>query len=106
MIKVNDAFEQIYGWKAEEIVGKAIPFIPAGSKGGAESRLERVKKGEKLVAFETQDKRKDGKIIDVEITVSPIFNRDKQFVALLVFHGTLPKKRKQKNFFAKPISYL
>ena len=98
VIKVNDAFEQIYGWKAEEIVGKAIPFIPAGLKGGAESRLERVKKGEKLVAFETQDKRKDGKIIDVEITVSPIFNRDQQVVALFGISRDLTEEKETEKF--------
>jgi len=36
----NSGAESIKGYKAEEIVGKAIPFIPAGSKGGAESRLD------------------------------------------------------------------
>jgi PAS domain S-box-containing protein len=98
VIKVNDAFEQIYGWKAEEIVRKIIPFIPTDLTGGAESRLERAKKGEKLVAFETQDKRKDGKIIDVEITISPVFNRDQQIVALFGISRDLTEEKETAKF--------
>jgi hypothetical protein len=45
-----------------------------------EMLLTRVGKGEFISDFETQRKRKDEKIIDVSVTISPIYNHDQQII--------------------------
>ncbi|MDH7510979.1 MAG: PAS domain S-box protein [Methanolinea sp.] len=76
----NPAAERIYGYPAGEIIGKDIAILePASLKGEVHRILRQVMTGEPLVAHETRRVRRDGKVIDVSLTVSPICN-DKQKV--------------------------
>jgi PAS domain S-box-containing protein len=73
----NKAAETMFGYTASEIVGHAITRIIPGDRLEEESLiLDRVRRAEKLVHFETKRQRKDGRIIPVSLTVSPI--RDHQ----------------------------
>lgn len=76
----NPAAERIYGYRAGEIIGRDITILePPFLKGEVHRILKQVMSGESLIAHETRRVRKDGKVIDVSLTVSPIFN-DKQMV--------------------------
>jgi PAS domain S-box-containing protein len=76
----NPAAERIYGYPAGEVIGRQIAILePPSLKGEVHRILKQVMAGEPLVAHETQRVRKDGKVIDVSLTVSPIIN-DKQKV--------------------------
>lgn len=76
----NPAAERIYGYPAEEIIGRDVAILePSSLKGEVHRILRQVMSGEPLIAHETRRVRKDGKVIDVCVTVSPIFN-DKQKV--------------------------
>jgi two-component system, LuxR family, sensor kinase FixL len=69
----NSGAETIFGYSAEEIVGRSIATLqPADQKGEDASTLARLKAGEKIEHFETRRQRKDGAIIDVSLTVSPL----------------------------------
>jgi len=69
----NNAAEAIFGYPADEIAGKSIEvLLPPGVVTEERSILRRVKSGEKVEHFETQRRRKDGTIIDVSVTISPV----------------------------------
>ncbi|MEW6438462.1 MAG: PAS domain S-box protein [Pseudomonadota bacterium] len=69
----NSGAKTIFGYTAEEIVGQSIATLqPANQKGEDASTLARLKAGEKIEHFETRRQRKDGAIIDVSLTVSPL----------------------------------
>jgi two-component system, LuxR family, sensor kinase FixL len=71
----NRGAEIIFGYRAAEIVGKPISMIaPPGKEAETSAILDRIKRGEKVEHFETQRLRKDGEIIDVSITVSPVWD--------------------------------
>lgn len=75
----NRGAERIYGYTSEEMVGSSIRTIfPDGEDGDRELQevLARIKKGEHIVHYETKRKRKDGIIIDVSLTISPIFDEN------------------------------
>jgi PAS domain S-box-containing protein len=71
----NKGAEHVYGYSAEEVLGKPV-FILAPSHLAEETKKlsERIKKGEKIRRFATSRLRKDGKKIVVAITLSPIFD--------------------------------
>jgi PAS domain S-box-containing protein len=69
----NPAAERLYGYTAEEAVGRHVSFLmPDDLKHEAEVILGRVRLGEHLEAHETRRVRKDGTELDVALTISPI----------------------------------
>ena len=69
----NAGAEHMYGYTAGEMVGHNIAeIIPPDRAGELEPILTRLRRGERGAPFETQRVRKDGSIIDVSVSVSPI----------------------------------
>src|SRR4030095_7927793 len=73
----NNSAERIFGYSAEEMVGQSIAKLsPPGRLNEEAQILARLQQGERVDHFETQRQRKDGKLIDVSLTISPIRNAD------------------------------
>jgi two-component system, LuxR family, sensor kinase FixL len=73
VISWNKAAAAMFGYTADEIVGHPITaIIPQDRLDEEVLILDRVRRGERLVHFETERQRKDGTIIPVTLTVSPI----------------------------------
>jgi len=71
----NRAAENIFGYAAQEMVGQSISILlPPGLEDEENRILERIRAGEKIDHFETRRRRKDGAIVDVSVTISPIYN--------------------------------
>jgi PAS domain S-box-containing protein len=69
----NPAGQQLYGYSAEEMIGRPKSLlIPADRQGELPAAIERIRRGERVAPYETVRVRKDGSLIDVSITVSPI----------------------------------
>jgi PAS domain S-box-containing protein len=69
----NPAAARLYGYTAEEAVGRHVSFIvPPDHKDEEKVILDRVKRGERLDTYETERIRADGARISVSLTVSPI----------------------------------
>ena len=63
----------MFGYTAEEMIGQPITAIIPPERLDEEALiLERVRLGDRLVHFETERRRKDGSIIPVTLTISPI----------------------------------
>ena len=73
----NNGAEKIYGYSASEAIGRNISLlIPENYPDDTSLMLENIRKDVKVFNHETKRLTKDGKIIDVSITVSPIINSD------------------------------
>ena len=70
----NKGAERIYGFTKEEVLGKFLPFIPEFLIDPEWENNQKMRNGEVLRRIETFRKRKDGKIITVSLTLSPIKN--------------------------------
>ena len=69
----NPAAERVYGYSAREANGRSILIIvPPDKEEEFLHILERIKQGERIDNFETTRRRKDGALIDVSVTTSPI----------------------------------
>jgi PAS domain S-box-containing protein len=77
----NAGAERIFGYRAEEMIGKPITLlIPADHDDEEAQIINRLKRGERIEHYETQRRRKDGSIIDISLTVSPIVNHRGQII--------------------------
>lgn len=77
----NGAAEKLFGYTADEMVGRSIlVLIPDHMQGEEADIIERVRSGDRVASYETTRRRKDGTLISVSLTVSPIKNSRGQIV--------------------------
>ena len=69
----NPAAERIYGYTAEEAVGRPIAILIPRDRSGEERRiLDQILKGDPVDHYETERVAKDGRVLTVSLTVSPL----------------------------------
>lgn len=72
----NPAAERILGWSAADMIGKSIlTIIPSDLHEEEDRILERIRAGAVVHRFETRRLHKDGRLVPLEVTISPV--RDK-----------------------------
>jgi PAS domain S-box-containing protein len=71
----NPGAERLFGYTAEEVIGKPITIlIPPDRQDEETEIMARIWRGERVDHYETIRQRKDGSLIDISLTVSPIKN--------------------------------
>ncbi len=73
----NQGAERLYGYSAEEAVGQPVNIlIPENRENEEPLILERIRRGETVEHYETVRRRKDGTLVDISLTVSPLKDTD------------------------------
>jgi PAS domain S-box-containing protein len=73
----NKGAEQLFGYVAAEVIGKAVNIlIPADRQDEEPAILERIRRGERVDHYETVRLRKDGALLDISLTISPVKGAD------------------------------
>jgi len=72
----NPAAEKIFGWTADEAVGRVIPVVRDGEMDELKALIERVWSGEIIRNMEVRRQRKDGSILTVSLSAAPIRGHD------------------------------
>ena len=71
----NAAAQRLYGYTPEEAIGRDVNIlIPPSSHGEEREILGRIMQGERISHYETRRLTKDGRIVDVSLTVSPVLS--------------------------------
>lgn len=75
----NPAAEELYGWKADEIIGRHISVTaPADRQSETNFLARQVAEGRAVSGHRTVRMRKDGSLVDVSLTISPILGSDEK----------------------------
>ena len=79
----NKSAERIFGYTAAEAVGKPVTIlIPEGRQHEEPAILTRLRRGERVDHFETIRIRKDGTLLDISLTISPVKDNTGQIVGV------------------------
>ncbi len=94
----NHCAESIFGYKAEEIIGKPITtIIPPELQDDERRILATMARGERIEHFETVRMKKSGELIDVSLTISPIKDEQGKVIgAAKIARDITQRKRTEK----------
>lgn len=69
----NSGAERLFGHSADEAIGKPVTILfPPGREDEEPGILARIRRGERIDHYETVRRRKDGSLLDISLTVSPV----------------------------------
>lgn len=95
----NAGARRMYGWTAAEAVGRHISLlVPPEAAGEPAGILRRIKQGKSVVHLETVRVRKNGKRLNVMLTVSPIRRGKKVVGASTIARDVTERKRSEERF--------
>lgn len=96
----NASAEKLYGYTAEEAVGKPIEFlVPDRRRRELDEILRKIERGEPIEHFETVRKHRDGRLIDVSLTISPIHDADRRIVGASAIARDITRQKKAERLF-------
>jgi two-component system CheB/CheR fusion protein len=98
VVSWNKAAERIYGYTEDEMRGRNISLLaPPGYETETDEHIKRLQRGESVHDYETKRLRKDGVVIDISLTLSPITDPSgrMQGVSAIMHDITAQKKAKR-----------
>jgi PAS domain S-box-containing protein len=76
IVSWNRGAQRVYGYTPDEAIGQSTSILmPCGHQDEVPAVIERIRRGEQVDHYETKRLRKDGTVIDVSVSVSPIRTR-------------------------------
>jgi PAS domain S-box-containing protein len=94
---INPAFERVFGWTLKEIKGKNIKFIPDHLIDQAKKGMKQLFKNQSVHDFKTQRYTKDGRILDILINGSILYDEhDKPMGQALILRDMTVENRMAK----------
>ncbi|GIP35064.1 PAS domain S-box protein [Paenibacillus sp. J2TS4] len=101
IVKANEAFERIYGWTEQELLGKELPTIPDYLQSEAEELWSNLLNSRHAIPYETVRLRKDGTLIDVSNCVAPLFDNKGNAVAYVLISRDITELKKMEESLRK-----
>jgi PAS domain S-box-containing protein len=97
----NGGAERLFGYKASEVIGSPITIIiPPERRDEETAILERLRRGERIDHFETVRVTKQGRLLDISLSISPIRDRTGRIVAASkVAHDITERKNSEEALF-------
>jgi PAS domain S-box-containing protein len=99
IIKVNPAFENIFGWTAKEVIGcKPLPWIPIDQQEEASQLRRKTTTNGSVIGYEAARLRKNGDTFHVSVSVSTIFDRNGDAIGFSGVYRDITQQKQTEEF--------
>ena len=100
----NPEAEKLFGWRAAEVVGHALPFGPDADRIDAERRAQRVLDGERIAQTELECVKSDASRFSADVRAIPLTDRDgRVFAVLSIYVDSTPRKRAERHMILQGV---
>jgi PAS domain S-box-containing protein len=107
IVSWNAAAERLFGYDAAEMIGQSIlQVIPPDRHHEETEILARLRRGERLERYETIRLHKDGRLLEVSLTVSPVKDRTGQIIGAAKFAHDISARRRTERALAEEVAAL
>jgi PAS domain S-box-containing protein len=98
----NRGAERLYGYTAAEVTGKPVSIlVPSDLPDELPAIMDRLRKGERIECYETVRVRKDGRRVDVSLSVSPMRNKSGKMLGVSVIAQDITARKRAEEEVAK-----
>jgi two-component system cell cycle sensor histidine kinase/response regulator CckA len=97
----NAGSERLFGWKAEEVIGKPNPLVPPENQAQAVESYKRIAAGETLTGMEVPCVTKDGVLLDTLLSIAPLRGADGVVTGAIGVAIDVSEKRRLENRLAQ-----
>jgi PAS domain S-box-containing protein len=105
----NPGAERLFGYTAEDVIGQPITLLFPIDRHDEESDiLSRVRRGERIDHYETVRRRKDGNLVEISLTVSPLKNAEGRIIGASKIARDITERRRaqeQQNLLVREMSH-
>src|SRR5262249_10637645 len=90
----NPAATRMFGWTPREVLGRPYPIVPDDRRSEFRSLSDRYARGRPLAGFETQRQRKDGTLVDVELSVALLVDADERLTGTISVIADITQRKR------------
>jgi len=95
----NPAAEKLFGYSEKEAIGQPISILGVPDRlDEFKEIIETVKKGRRVERYETQRKRRDGTLVDVSVTASPVIDEEGKLIGLSVIDRDITSQKQASQY--------
>ncbi len=98
---VNPAFSRVFGWQAEELLGRQVDFLPESERAETARQVGRALAGVKVQSFETRRYTKDRRVRDVSISSALYRDREGQVAGIMVTLRDITERKRREQALKK-----
>ncbi|HEV2207389.1 MAG TPA: PAS domain S-box protein [Verrucomicrobiae bacterium] len=95
----NRGAERLFGYTADEAIGQSVTIlIPSDRPNEEPGILERIRRGERIEHYETIRRRKDGTLLDISLSISPLTDAHGQIVGASKIARDITERKRSEKF--------
>jgi len=104
IISCNHGATQLYGYAPEEMIGKSIMILGTPALKAEQAKiLETIRRGESVNHYETVRQRKDGSLLNVSLTVSPVKDRAGKVIGVSKIARNITERKRAEIFLTESL---
>lgn len=98
---INEAAKNVFGWEVDEAKGLFCPMIPEDRREELQRVRESIQSGKEVVGLETIRRKKDGTLIDVSITFSPLKDGKGNIIGMAAIARDISERKRTEELLSR-----